>query len=142
MVQRALHVQKRRLAPRRPSVRLVSPAMKAPQVAVAAIVTAAVSAAASCAGSAPSGASCTDSSECETGLACLYTLGAGCTATGRCVVPSSDCSGTAVGLSLCGCGGAPLDLSCIPSIAALPQRTATGGACALDAGAHAADAGH
>jgi hypothetical protein len=109
--------------------------MKAgPSALVAAIVTAAPTLS-SCAGSAPSGAACTDSSECETGLACLYALGAGCTAAGRCVVPSNDCSGTAAGLSLCSCGGAPLDLSCIPSIAALPQRTATGDVCARDAGA-------
>jgi hypothetical protein len=107
----------------------------------AAIVAVGVAAQPSCAGSAPSGASCTDSSECETGLACLYTLGAGCSAAGRCVVPSTDCSGPAAGLSLCGCGGAPLDLSCIPSTAALPQRTATGGACAHDAGADGGDAG-
>lgn len=110
--------------------------MNARRAVASAIVTVAL--AASCAGSVPSGASCTDSSECETGLACLYTLGAGCSASGRCVVPSPDCSGPAAGLSLCGCGGAPLDLSCIPSIAALPQRTTTGGACAVDGG----DAGH
>lgn len=108
--------------------------MKAGPVVVTAIVTAAV-ALSSCAGSAPSGAACTDSSQCETGLACLYALGAGCTAAGHCVVSSNDCSGSAAGLSLCGCGGAALDLSCIPSVAALPQRTATGDACARDASA-------
>ena len=95
---------------------------------------------ASCAGSVPSGASCTSSSVCETGLQCLYTLGAGCNASGRCVVPSTDCSGPSTGLSLCGCG-APLDLSCIPSIFALPQRTATGAACIVDGGADAGDSG-
>jgi hypothetical protein len=118
-------------------LRVGSSRMNAKRGVVTAIVTA--FAATSCAGSVPSGATCTDSSECETGLACLYTLGAGCTAAGHCVVPSSDCSGTAAGLSLCGCGGAPLDLTCIPSIIALPQRTASGGACARDAGG---DAGH
>jgi hypothetical protein len=94
-----------------------------------------------CAGSAPSGAACSDSSQCETGLACLYALGAGCSASGQCVVPSSDCSGPTGDLSLCGCSGAVLDLTCIPSIAALPQRTATGPACAVDAGTDGGDAG-
>jgi hypothetical protein len=106
--------------------------MNARRAVASAIVTVAV--ATSCAGSVPAGASCMDSGECETGLACLYTLGAGCSVAGRCVVPSADCSGSAAGLSLCGCGGAPLDLTCIPSIAALSQRTATGGACAVDGG--------
>ncbi len=94
----------------------------------------------SCTGTLPSGASCSATSECETGLACLYAIGSGCNASGMCVVPSSDCSGTIAGLSLCGCGGTPLDLSCVPSIAALPQRTATGPACVADAGADAGDA--
>jgi hypothetical protein len=93
----------------------------------------------SCTGTLPSGASCSATSECETGLACLYAIGSGCNASGMCVVPSSDCSGSSAGLSLCGCG-APLDLSCLPSIAALPQRTATGPACVADAGADAGDA--
>ena len=95
----------------------------------------------SCAGSVPPGASCSSSGECETGLACLYLLGSGCSAYGQCVIPASDCSVSSVGLSLCGCGGATLDLSCIPSIVALPQRTATGPACVVDAGADAGDAG-
>ena len=90
---------------------------------------------ASCAGSVPPGASCTASSECETGLACLYPLGAGCSAAGQCAIPANDCSGSIPGLIACGCGGALLDLSCIPSSAALPQRTATGAACMLDGGA-------
>jgi hypothetical protein len=89
----------------------------------------------SCAGSVPPGASCTASSECETGLACLYPLGAGCSAAGQCAIPANDCSGGIPGLVACGCGGALLDLSCIPSSAALPQRTATGAACMLDGGA-------
>jgi hypothetical protein len=92
----------------------------------------------SCAGSVPAGASCTSSGDCETGLACLYALGAGCNASGRCVVPSNDCSGPSTGLSLCGCG-APLDLTCIPGIAALSQRTTTGAACIVDAGTDAGD---
>ena len=92
-----------------------------------------------CTGTLPAGAPCSGSSECETGLACLYDLGAGCSAGGQCVVPSSDCSGSSEGLSLCGCNGAPLNLTCIPSIVALPQRTATGMACIADAGHDATD---
>ncbi|HTB77019.1 MAG TPA: hypothetical protein VK762_27430 [Polyangiaceae bacterium] len=115
--------------------------MRARQVAVSAIAALIVGIAASCAGSAPSGATCSDSSQCESGLACLYTLGAGCNATGQCIVPLSDCNGPAnVGLSLCGCNGATLD-PCIPSNLALPQRTATGAACTLDAGTDGGDAG-
>jgi hypothetical protein len=94
-----------------------------------------------CAGQAPSGAACSDSSQCENGLACLYALAAGCSASGQCVVPSSGCSGPIDGLSLCGCNGATLDLTCFPTSAALPQRTATGPACALDAGTDGGDAG-
>ncbi len=110
--------------------------MKASALAVLAAGLAAL--ALSCTGTLPAGAECSGSSECETGLTCLYALGAGCTASGHCVVPSSDCSGPSTGLSLCGCG-APLDLTCIPSIAALPQRTATGMACVVDAGNDAED---
>jgi len=90
-----------------------------------------------CAGSVPAGASCQASNECEPGLACLYALGAGCASpasTGQCAIPTNDCSGTGAGLVLCGCGGAQLDLTCLPSSAALPQRTATGAACSSDAG--------
>lgn len=95
----------------------------------------------SCPGLTPVGSACSSTSECETGLSCLYPLGSGCGASGQCLVPSSDCSGTIAGLSLCGCGGAPLNLSCVPSIVALPQRTATGPACLADAGADAGDSG-
>jgi hypothetical protein len=96
---------------------------------------------AGCAGSAPPGSSCSASSECESGLACLYPLGSGCGASGQCAIPLSDCSGSSsAGLVLCGCGGAVLDLACIPSSLALPQRTATGAACSLDGGADAGDA--
>jgi hypothetical protein len=94
----------------------------------------------SCTGTLPSGSPCTRSSGCETGLSCLYDVGSGCSASGHCVIPSSDCSGSATGLSLCGCNGAPLDMTCIPSTFALPQRTATGLECLVDAGADA-DAG-
>ncbi len=111
--------------------------MNASRSALVAIATLGI--AASCTGLTPAGGPCSASSECETGLACLYALGSGCGASGQCVVPSSDCSGSSVGLSLCGCG-APLDLSCIPSIVALPQRTATGAACLADGGADAGDA--
>ncbi len=115
--------------------------MRARQVGASAIATLVAGIAASCAGSAPAGAACSDSSQCETGLACLYTLGAGCSAGGQCLVPSSDCSGpTDAGLSFCGCNGAILN-PCVPGNLALPQRSATGAACALDAGADAGDAG-
>lgn len=93
----------------------------------------------SCTGTLPAGSSCSETSECETGLACLYDLGSGCSASGNCVVPSNDCSGPTTGLLLCSCNGAPLDLSCVPSIAALPQRTATGMACVMDGGQDAGD---
>ena len=95
---------------------------------------------ASCAGQVPSGSSCTSSSQCEKGLTCLYALGSGCSAKGHCVIATTDCSGTAQGLSLCACGGATLDLACIPTSAALSQQTATGAACGLDSGADVADA--
>ncbi len=96
-----------------------------------------------CAGSVPSGASCSASSDCETGLACLYALGSGCGASGSCAIPVRDCSGTSAGLVLCGCSGEVLDLSCIPSSAAIAQRTATGAACPVDAGMDARpDAAH
>jgi hypothetical protein len=98
--------------------------------------------AASCAGSVPVGSSCSSSGECETGLSCLYALGSGCSAKGQCLVAASDCSGSTVGLSLCGCGGASVDLTCVPISAALSQRTATGAACGLDSGANVADATH
>ena len=96
---------------------------------------------AACAGSVPAGASCKASSECEPGLACLYGLGAGCDAPGQCAIPVNDCSGTSAGLVLCGCSGAKLDLSCLPSSASLPQRTATGLACQAQADAGGSDAG-
>lgn len=96
-----------------------------------------VAAVVSCTGTLPSGSPCSGSSECETGLSCLYDLGSGCSASGRCVVAVSDCNPSALGLSLCGCNGAPLDTTCIPSNLALTQRTATGVACLADAGADA-----
>jgi hypothetical protein len=92
-----------------------------------------------CAGSVPSGASCTASSDCETGLACLYALGSGCGASGYCAIPVRDCSGTRAGLVLCGCAGEALDLSCVPSSAAIAQPTATGSACPVDGGSDARD---
>lgn len=89
---------------------------------------------AGCPGEVPAGGSCGVSGECQSGLQCLYALGSGCTGnTGHCDVPGTDCGGSAVGLVLCGCGE-PLDLACIPASATLPQRTATGAACAADAG--------
>jgi hypothetical protein len=77
------------------------------------------------------------SSQCEPGLECLFPLGAGCDAQGACGVSSNDCSGSAAGLVLCGCGDVPLDLTCVSSVAALTQRTATGAACATEGGADA-----
>ena len=93
-----------------------------------------------CAGSVPADASCSASSDCETGLACLYALGSGCSAPGHCAIPARDCSGTSEGLVLCPCRGAALDLSCVPSSVVLTQRTATGAACAGDAGSDVTDA--
>jgi hypothetical protein len=86
-----------------------------------------------CTGTLPAGATCSGSSECETGLACLYILGSGCSASAQCVVPLNDCGGSAAGLAPCGCNGAPLP-TCIPSNLALSQRTASGAACLTDAG--------
>ncbi|HEX4447694.1 MAG TPA: hypothetical protein VH044_13185 [Polyangiaceae bacterium] len=86
----------------------------------------------SCAGSAPAGASCNQSSDCENGLACLYSLGSGCeVAKGQCLVPTSDCSGGGPGVVVCDCASIPV--TCIPSSDALPVRTVTGPACATDA---------
>jgi hypothetical protein len=95
---------------------------------------------ASCAGQVPSGASCSSSGQCEKGLTCLYALGSGCSAKGHCVIATTDCNGSTQGLSLCACGGGTLDLTCIPTSAALSQQTATGAACVLDGGADVADA--
>jgi hypothetical protein len=115
-------------------------AIVARAAAVFAILAALGAPLASCAGQVPSGSSCSSSSQCESGLTCLYALGAGCSAQGHCVIATTDCSGTTLGLSLCACGGATLDLTCIPTSAALSQQTATGAACGLDGGADVADA--
>ena len=95
----------------------------------------------SCAGSVPAGSSCDQSSDCESGLACLYALGSGCGVTkGQCLIPTSDCSGGGPGIVVCDCTG--VALTCIPSSDALPQRSASGPACASDAGTMVADAAH
>ena len=95
----------------------------------------------SCAGSVPAGSSCDQSSDCESGLACLYPLGSGCGATkGQCLIPASDCSGGGPGVVACNCSG--VVLTCIPSSDALPQQSTSGPACFQDGGPMAADAAH
>ncbi len=94
-----------------------------------------IAACVSCVGTVPEGSSCTQSSDCESGLQCLYPLGSGCSAKGQCLVPTNDCSFDITGLSLCACPGTVIDWTCVPSNAALGQRSATGTACGADAGA-------
>jgi hypothetical protein len=90
------------------------------------------------------GSACSSPSDCQSGTKCLYAIGAGCDAGGHCGVASSQCLPGAAGLVLCGCGGIPVDLSCISNSAVLEQPTATGEACSpsVDGGSDApADGG-
>jgi hypothetical protein len=80
------------------------------------------------------GSGCATSADCESGTKCLYAIGAGCDAGGHCGVASSECLQGTANLVLCGCGGAPIDLSCVSSSAVLERPTATGAACGVDAG--------
>jgi hypothetical protein len=89
------------------------------------------------------GSACSSPSECQSGTKCLYAIGAGCDAGGRCGVAASQCLPGAADLVLCGCGGVPVNLSCISSSAVLEQPTATGEACSTsaDGGSDAANDG-
>jgi hypothetical protein len=78
------------------------------------------------------GSACSAPSDCQSGTKCLWAIGAGCDAGGHCGVASSQCLPGAADLVLCGCGGVPVDFSCISSSAVLEQPTATGGACGAD----------
>jgi hypothetical protein len=79
------------------------------------------------------GSACSSPSDCQSGTKCLYPIGAGCDAGGHCGVASSQCLPGAADLVLCGCGGVPVDLSCISNSAVLEQPTATGEACSPSA---------
>lgn len=85
------------------------------------------------------GASCSSSADCQSGTKCLYAIGAGCDAGGRCGVASSECLPGTADLILCGCGAAVLDLSCISNSAVLEQPSATGDACPAAAADAATD---
>lgn len=83
------------------------------------------------------GTACHSPGDCQTGLACLYPIGAGCGQPGACDVPPNGCLPNVSDLILCGCLDAQPDLSCIGNNATLSQPTATGSACG--GGADAAD---
>lgn len=85
--------------------------------------------AAACSQRGAAGSACLSSGDCQTGLMCLYAIGAGCAAQGACDVPPNGCLPGASSLILCGCADAQVDLSCIGDNATLPQPTATGSSC-------------
>lgn len=93
---------------------------------------------AGCASPGVAGATCTTASECASDLQCLFPIGAGCTSQGYCRIQSNGCLAGAQSLILCGCDKTTLDTSCIDPSAALPERTATGPACATEAGTDSA----
>jgi hypothetical protein len=92
---------------------------------------------ADCAARGSAGSACQSLGDCQTGLMCLYAIGAGCGSQGACDVPPNGCLPGASSLILCGCADAQVDLSCIGDNATLEQPTATGSSCrgVIDAGA-------
>jgi len=75
------------------------------------------------------GAACQSPGDCQSGLECLYAIGAGCDAQGACDVPPNGCLPGASTLVLCACADAQIDLACIGDNATLQQPTATGSVC-------------